>query len=187
MNQKRSQYFIDPAFQTRFIVKFCLVVIVASLLAGLLIFFLTQNSTTVSIENTKVLVKRTSDFIGPVLTITAATVTLFSALVVMLITLLQSHRIAGPMFRLRREIQGLGQGNLDQNFLIRNRDQFQPLSCALDEMNRVLRDKIGSVQNQFGALELFFKERNLPLPGTDKERLKSLLQEISAGLNYFKV
>ena len=70
MNNKgysRKHYFIDKEFQTKFILRFCGVVVVSSLLIGILIFLLSQNSTTVAIENTQVRVKTTADFILPVL------------------------------------------------------------------------------------------------------------------------
>ena len=60
-NNKRRNYFIDKSFQTKFIIKFCMIVMVSSLLIGVFLFFLSRNLTTVAIENARVIVKSTSD------------------------------------------------------------------------------------------------------------------------------
>jgi methyl-accepting chemotaxis protein len=187
MNYKRRQYFIDPAFQARFILKFCLVVIVASLLIGAFVFLFSRNATTVTIENTHVRVKSATDFILPVLSVTVLSVTIISAIAVLILTLLDSHKISGPMFRLQREVELLKQGSLDRSFMIRNHDQLQALATSLEEMSDTLRSKHVELNNKYHFLQKFLSEKKSVLPEQDKEQLKTLLEELSATLNYFKV
>jgi methyl-accepting chemotaxis protein len=184
---KRRQYFIDPVFQSQFILKFCAVVIVASLLVGVVIFWLSQNSTTVAIENTRVLVKSTSDFLFPVLTITVLTVTVFTALVVLILTLLYSHRIAGPIFRLKREITLLKHGGMERNFTLRQQDQLQALAASLAEMSDTLRGKHLEINNKYHLLNQFLQNKDFPVSVEERKRLEALLEDLSETLNYFKV
>jgi len=72
----RKHYLIDKKFQLAFVMKFCAVVILASLAIGTFIFYMSRNSTTVAIENTRVFVKPTSDFILPQLVVTVILVSL---------------------------------------------------------------------------------------------------------------
>ena len=184
---KRKQYFIDKNFQARFILKFCLVVIASSLLLGLSTFLLSRNSTTVAIENTKVMVKRTSDFILPTLVLTTLIVTVISAIVVVVLVLFISHKIAGPLYRLKREIKSLKDGDLKRTFAIRAKDQFKELASGLDEMSASLRQKHVELHDKWEALKQSLQQMNLPVSSADKTKLDEMAKEISQILSYFKI
>ena len=185
--QMRRQLFIDPSFQKNFIFKFCIIVILSSLLVAGIVLFLTQNSTTVAIEKTKVLVKPTSDFILPSLSVTLLIVTVFSALVVLLLTLIMSHKIAGPIFRLKREIDVMQSGDLSRNFNLRADDQLQPLSRSLSFLTNTFRAKHKELQEDCRGLMQFLEKRDFNISVKDKEELNTKLDVINSKLNYFKV
>jgi nitrogen fixation/metabolism regulation signal transduction histidine kinase len=184
---KRRQYFIDKDFQTKFILKFCAIVIISSLLIGGLIFLFSQNSTTVAIENTKVVVKRTADFILPVMIGTLLIVALFSALVVTAMTLLASHKIAGPLYRLKQEIDILKEADLTRSFNIRAKDQLQALAKSLNDMSDSLRKKHTELKKKCSTLISYLKEKNFRIQPEQKEEFSKMLQDIEDILNYFKV
>jgi len=185
--QKRRNYFIDPAFQLNFILKFCVIVIVSSLLIGAAVFILSQNSTTVAIENTKVVVKPTSDFILPELAIILPVIVVFSSLVVLALTLFVSHKISGPIFRIRKEIELLQAGDLTRKFTIRNSDQLQALAQSLNEMTQTLRQKHLAIGGQCRSVTNFLEEKNLSGSREDREKLLQMLKELYETLSYFKV
>lgn len=188
MGQKhRKQYLIEPSFQIKFIMKFCVVVIIGSLLTGGSVFFLTRNSTTVAIENTKVLAKPTSDFILPSLLITILIVSVFTAFGVLVLTLLASHKIAGPIFRLRREIDLMQKGDIVQNFNIRNKDQLQILAKSLSSMANTFCAKHNALQDAYNALVGYLEERNFCVSSDDKDKLNEKLDDINNAFSYFKV
>ena len=64
---KRQQHFIDKNFQTNFILKFSSIVVLGSILIGVVVMFLSRGMTTVTIENTNVVVKSTIDFLFPII------------------------------------------------------------------------------------------------------------------------
>lgn len=184
--KKRRQYLIDPSFQLNFVFKFCLVVIVASLVIGGVLFFLTQNSTTVAIENTKVVVKSTSDFILPGLISTLLIVSFFAAVVVLVLTLLASHKISGPIFRLTREINSLKEGDLSVNFNIRDKDQLQALSASLEEMVKSLKGKHAELSENFQKAKDFLVENNFVISGENSDKLRQILKELEESLGFLK-
>ena len=184
---KRKCYFIDKDFQTKFIVKFCAIVIISSLLIGYLIFIFSQASTTVAIENTKVAVKKTSDFILPVILETILIVTAFSALAVAILTLFISHKISGPLYRIKREIDVLKEGDLGRNFNIRSKDQLQDLAKSLNEMCICLRQNYASLKEKNKKLKNYLEDKNYCPSPSDKEELTRLLAEIESTLNFFKI
>lgn len=179
---QRKNYFIDKSFQIKFIIKFCIIVTLASLATGAILIMLSLGSTTVAIENTKVVVKSTTDFILPLIAQTLVIVIIFSALSVTILTLLTSHKIAGPLYRLRKEVEKLGDGNLNVNFNVRARDQLKNFSSALTAMAYSLRGKIESLRREF----LEFKEMVEKLSTREKDKLIEKLKSIEAKINSFK-
>jgi methyl-accepting chemotaxis protein len=184
---RRSHFLIDKDFQVSFVLKFCAVVILASFIIGGGIFYLTLNSTTVSIENTKVIVKSTADFIFPSLVLMVAVVAFFSSLVLSIMALIISHRIVGPLYRLRKEIEMLKEGDFTKQFQVRNRDHLKDLAKSLGEMSGTLRKRHFELKRRSDQLKLFLKERNYNVPFEDKERFSLMLEGIDQILNFFKV
>jgi len=187
IQSKRKQHFIDKSFQSKFILKFCAIVIISSLLIGGLMFLLSQDSTTVAIENTQVVVKRTADFILPIMVGTLLIVTLFSAATMIVITLLTSHKIAGPLYRLKQEIDTLKDADLTRNFNIRAKDQLQALAKSLNDMSDSLRSKHRDLKNKCSVLITYLKNKDFRIQPEQKEEFSKMLQEIEEVLNYFKV
>ncbi|MDD4941663.1 MAG: methyl-accepting chemotaxis protein [Candidatus Omnitrophica bacterium] len=183
----RRQYLIDEKFQLAFIMKFCTIVILASLAIGLFIFFFTRSSTTVAIENTRVFVKPTADFILPQLVITIIVVSVVFSAILFAMALIATHRIAGPMYRLRKEIDNLRGGDLTSAFIIRDKDQLKGLARSLNDMGLVLRQKHTELKSKTDSLRSFLKDKNYCVAFEDKERFSALLKDIDDILVYFKV
>ncbi|HOW43187.1 MAG TPA: hypothetical protein PLF03_05945 [Candidatus Omnitrophota bacterium] len=184
---KRRKYFIDRAFQARFILRFCTIVILSSLAIGGLILFFSMNSTTVAIENTRVVVKRTSDFILPVVMLTLLGVTLVSSVVLFLLTLLTSHKIAGPLYRIKKEIDLLTGGNLNVSFTVRDKDQLKDLAKSLSMMCLTMRQKHSELKERCDDLKGFLKDKNYCVGPQDSPEFSRRLEDVQAVLNYFKI
>ncbi|MFA5101211.1 MAG: hypothetical protein WC547_10040 [Candidatus Omnitrophota bacterium] len=183
----RKHYLIDKKFQLTFIMKFCTIVILASLVIGALIFYLSRNSTTVAIENTRVFVKPTSDFILPQLVITVIVVSVVFSSILFVMALIATHRIAGPLFRLRKEIDSFRGGDLTSAFIIRDKDQLKGLAKSLSDMGIVLREKHTDLKAKTETLRTFLKDRNYCITFEDRDRFSEILKDIDDILVYFKV
>ncbi|MCP4652508.1 MAG: methyl-accepting chemotaxis protein [Candidatus Omnitrophica bacterium] len=184
---KRKQYLIDSNFQIKFILKFCLVVVLSSLLVVGLLLFLAKDSTTVAIENTQVLVKNTADFILP-LTISAVLIgMLFSGGVVLILTLFTSHKISGPLYRLKNEVDNLTKGDFKRNFYIRGDDQLQNFSQSLDQMCNSLRDKHLALRNKYQYLKDYLEDKQFSLSDENKEEAAKALNDLGEELSGFKL
>ncbi|MCF7908630.1 MAG: hypothetical protein K9L86_07170 [Candidatus Omnitrophica bacterium] len=183
---KRRNYFIDKNFQTRFMMKFGSIIVLSSLLILGGILFFSSDSNTVAIENTKVTVKRTSDFILPIVAINLTVVVFFSGLGVLALTMLVSHQIAGPLFRLRREVDLLQRADFRRDFHIRGNDQLQAFAKSLDAMCRSLKDKHLGLKASFNSLSKFIRDRNFHIAAKDADQLLTLLDHLQVELDNFK-
>jgi len=184
---KRRQYLTDKEFQLGFIFKFCIIVIFSSLIIGVLVFFLTRNSTTLFVDNTQVSIKATANYILPVLILTVVVVAFFSTLVLSVMALIISHRIVGPLSRLRKGIDVLKDGDFTKDFHVRNKDNLKDLAESLTEMSGELRSKHVELKKKSESLKEFLKERNYSLSFEDKARFLAMLEEIDGILRFFKV
>ena len=99
--QQRRNYYIDKGFQTKFILKFCSLVALGSLLTVALIYWLARHSTTVGIADGRVAVHTTAEYLLPLLLQTVFVVLVVVSLAAIVMTLLFSHKIAGPLYRLK--------------------------------------------------------------------------------------
>ncbi|MCM8766292.1 MAG: methyl-accepting chemotaxis protein [Candidatus Omnitrophica bacterium] len=189
MNRRRI-YFIEKNFQTRFIVKFCLLVIFGSLVIGVLLYLLTMSSTTVSFENLRAIVKTTADFLFPLLIQTIVVTTIIVGIATIILTLFISHKIAGPLYRFKKELSSVGNGDLSKNFQIRKYDQLQDLAVSMNEMINKLRENLGELKKRYNFLRESWEKVIKPAFSHETktaEEIEKTIKEIREKLEYFKV
>lgn len=68
-------------------------------------------------------------------------------------TVLFTHRIAGPLYRLRNVLKTIGEGNLAVRASIRKRDYLQEEVECINEMIDSLRSKIMDIEAQHRAVQ----------------------------------
>jgi len=139
---RRSNVYIDKEFQSRFILKFCALVAVGAGLTIGLLYFLSLQSTTVSFVQAKVKVMTTADFILPVLVQTVLVVMGFVSLASIVVTLVVSHKIAGPLFRFKQTFKELSAGNFSNQVRLRKGDQLVEVAGDFNQMISILRVRI---------------------------------------------
>jgi len=172
---KRRNYFIDKDFQARFIMKFCLLVVLAGIITTGILYFVGKKSTTVAIVNSRVIVHSTADFLLPILIQTVLAVMVILGLAAIIVTLLFSHKIAGPLYRFKKAIQGVKLGNLTANFNLRNYDQLKDLSDEVNAMIDNTREKVDSIKADVANLKA--KKGNIS---------EQDIEELGKKINYFK-
>lgn len=182
----RKNYFIDKSFQAGFILKFCAIVIVSSLIIAGLTFVFSQGSTTVAIENTKVQVRQTQDFIFPIVTRILLIVSIFSAFSVGAVSLFVSHKISGPLFRIKREVDILCQGDFKRDFNLRGDDQLQELAKSLNLMSKYLRNNQNQLKSKMSELKSYLEKKKYVINAQDKEPVSLIVEEIVAELEKIK-
>jgi len=147
---RRHIYFIEKSFQARFIMKFCGLVAFGGLLTIGLLYLWAARATTVSIVNSRVVVNTTADFILPLLIQTVIIVTMIVAIATILVTLFVSHKIAGPLYRFKKVMEAMGEGDFLSQVKIRKGDQLQDLAKIFDDMIAKNRVKIKALKADLG-------------------------------------
>ena len=186
MNYRRKHYFIDKSFKSKFILTFCLIVFVSAVLTMGLLLYLSNDSNTVAIENTRVIVKTTADFILPMTVQTILISVVFSGVAVIALTLFYSHKISGPLFRLTREIEAVGQGDLTRGFQTRGNDQLQKFSQGLLKTSEEIKRHFIELKARHSELRAYLEGKNFVLSKKDKEDISARLEALERELQYFK-
>ena len=150
---RRRIYFIEKEFQTKFILKFCALVAIGGLLTVGILYILAMHSTTVSIVNSRVVVRTTADFILPILIQTVLGIIIIVSIATIAMTLFVSHKIAGPLYRLKKVMETLAEGDFSNDFRIRRFDQLQDLANAFNAMILKIRTELKALKDNLYALK----------------------------------
>jgi len=196
MGYKRRNYYINKAFQSEFILKFCGLVVLGSAAFGVILYIFSKHVLTTSFENSRLVIKSTADYLLPGLLFGGIIVAILTALAAGIVVMLMTHRIAGPMYRFEKYINEIGSGRLHSDLKIRKKDQFQNMTGALNKMTADLKlglmevnevsaklDKLIEELSDSSSREILLKEDIKRIVG----ELKKDKQNLSKALGYFKI
>ena len=136
---KRKQYLVDPAYQLRFVSRVFLVVlavaVVSSIVSTVLIW---KNMYRTDLESQTPLIASL---------IAVATTLLIELLlaipIVFFLGIRQSHRVVGPMNRLKRMLEAIGTGDFSQRISLRQGDALEDLAKSINQMAENLQRRFG--------------------------------------------
>jgi nitrogen fixation/metabolism regulation signal transduction histidine kinase len=157
-NQKkvRFRYFIDKPFQTKFILRFVIVILIGlAITLGILgyysqtkfkegLYFTTKEVANISasLQNQSLPypdiqpkgMNRLDLFWKPVIF-----TSVFYILLLMIFGLFYSHRMAGPLYRIQKNLKELKQGESVTEIQIRKNDHFQELVGLLNDLLKKIK------------------------------------------------
>ncbi len=196
-NRRRAKnYFIKKELQSRFILKFCLLVILACAIMGALVYALSEKTTTTGFEDLRLTVKSTADFILPTLLLSSLVAVILVSLATIIVFLFISHRFAGPIHRLETELVEIGKGDLTTDIRLRKKDELKPLAAIVNNMVHNIRNPLSAAQAKISELgeDLESIQKGLRAKGVSEEEIDRIIkparkkvEQIKNGLSFFKV
>lgn len=175
---KRRHYFINKEFQSKFILKFCLLLLAGTVVSTTLLLFFSQDTLTSSFQQSRLVIENTSKAILPALIYTGLITLGLISFATIIVTLFVSHKIAGPLFRLEKELKEIGAGNLTKNVKLREKDQLTAMADSVNEMTHSLHGNIFEIQTMIKELLESASEKKDPPELIDK--LKRIDEKIEA-------
>jgi methyl-accepting chemotaxis protein len=179
---KRRQYFVQKDFQFKFILKFCMVLLTGIIISIGLLFLFSKNTLTSSFEQSRLVIENTASAILPSVFLSHLIALVLIILLTIVITLLVSHKLAGPLFRFQKVLREIGEGNLTQSIKLRKNDQVKAIADSLDQMRVNLQKKILDVKEE--VEQIIESTSGQDIPPDLSNRLDHLNQKIR---NNFKV
>ena len=146
------------------------------MISGAIIYIMSSAALTTTFENCRLSVKSTADFILPAVLLSSAVVIVLIGLSAIAVTLFTSHKIAGPLYRIEKDVEEVAAGNLNTRFNLREGDEIKALAESLNYMTTSLRADIDEMKRVVRALESDVKG----------EALKEKVAKIKEILDKFK-
>jgi len=149
---RRKIHMVKMKFQRTFILKFCALILLSSLIIGAALYFLSSFSVTTVFENSRLIIKSTSDFLLPLLIISCLAGIITTGILTIILTLFISFHIAGPIYRLEKDITEVDNGNLNLDIRVRAKDELKDLASALNQMVKDFRFSIIELNKELNAI-----------------------------------
>lgn len=184
MAYKRSCFFnfsIKRKLQLRMLVKIWSIILVSLLVTGIIFYFYSDINIGKSYRLFHVKAENFMDFLAPVLVCGF----LVSLILGFVASLLFPHAIAGPLYRIERELAEIGKGNLCKDITLRKGDELKDLVDSINVMTGGLRDKIKTISDISGQIgELAEKATDEGPDGTIK-KIKLANANLQEAINKF--
>lgn len=158
----RRNYYIDKRFQTKFIARFFLVLVLGAFLSVVVTMLTTRQTLTSSFDGSELVIEKTSLAILPSVVFTSVLTTVVVGIVAIVITLLVSHKIVGPLYRFEKDIAEVTNGNLTKKIKIRDGDQFDAVAENLNAMVRNLNTRVNELKTNVSDLTAHAKRDDMP-------------------------
>ncbi len=150
---RRKNYFIDKKFQGIFILKFCLLMGLGLLVSAVILYLLSKSTVTTSFINSRLSIVNTADYIRPVLLWGGVSVFFAMALIGGLVFMFLTHRIAGAIFNIKRNLNNLANGDLTVRIKLRSTDHAREIADGINRIFESLRNKISDAKKTATDIE----------------------------------
>ncbi len=157
---RRRHFIVEGNFQTRFILRFILVVVGATLLstaAILGLFYFKYRYRGADFENIVIMVtsKGQTDVTGlfQIVLTPLIAANLFVLCIIVPFSLFYSHKIAGPIYRLEQSLDLLLSGDMDFIITLRKNDEFKYLAAKMNALIDYMRRNVGEVRSSYRLIQ----------------------------------
>jgi len=187
--KRRHQRYIKRSFQRRFIIQFCLLMVLGCLAFGAGLYLYATRTLTTAFIDSKLRVMSTAQFLLPALAICTLAVAAALALLAAARLLFFSHRIAGPLYRLEKTAQAIGNGDLSAEVRLRRGDELQDFAHSMDGMAADLRALVREVHAQTQRLQEILAQANqhAAMPPELLQQLQDTQGRLNDAISRFRV
>lgn len=130
---KRKQFLVDRQYQLRFVTRIFMVVLAVAVISSLISTALIMGSL-----SDPSLPQHTFVYCLITIAITLLTELLIAIPIVLILGIRQSHRIVGPMNRIKRMLEAIGNGDYSQRIVLRQGDALEELAKSINQMSESL-------------------------------------------------
>ncbi len=175
--RKRINFSIKGKLQARLLLKIFSIVLISTIICSAVFYFYSNQEVGQSYRLFHVKARNFLDFLLPAVILSFV----LSVIAGSFFSLFFPHSIAGPLFRIEKEILSIGKGDLTVNIIIRKGDEVKELADNINVMVKCLREKLVRIK---GANE---ELKQIALKAEDEGilKLKKISQKMSEELKYF--
>jgi methyl-accepting chemotaxis protein len=190
--RKKINYFLIKNFQGKVILRLFLAVMGGILLFTLLLAFFSADTMTISYSDSDVQVGAT-----PLMLFKSAVMAnwIFIVLgggVLVVLGIIISHRVAGPIYHFEKVLRGMAAGNLAETIHLRKKDEGKGLAKCFNLFNETMSEKLHSIKDDVEELEKILEQMSEGEENTETlEELGRVAKErvttLRGKLDFFKL
>lgn len=170
---RRKKYFIAARFQVRYILYILLFLYIGAAIAGYTVYYSTW--TTLGEKLASVYPRGRLMYIFQQSNITLLVRFLFVSPIFIVIGVILSHRIAGPIYRIGKYIESLMTGDYSRGLTLRKNDEFKVLAIKITQLCKKLKED--DLERKRKSLEIQDILKNGRVSSEVMEQVKDLLGE----------
>ncbi len=152
-NRRRFRsHLVNHDVRLRLVLDDTVFALVAALAAIGILYYLSNKEIGDNLWSAHLSIKQTRELLTTGVKV-AGIVTFIAVLLFGLWSLIDAHRIAGPMHRLHRLLNEIGDGNLTHEIQFRRRDEFCDVAAAADRMVDAYAERLASIRRLAISIE----------------------------------
>ena len=177
---KRRNYFVNKEFQGRTIFNYFILATLGSILFMAVFSFFSSNTLSITYDNYHLQLGVTPGILFQKILSTQWVFIVLGGMVVVFVTLLLTHRVAGPFFRFEKTLDAMVDKNLSDTIVLRKKDEGKQLAEKINTFNRLLQNDLRRIdaRNENIAACAGNLEKILHTPDPDMVKALSMLDEI---------
>lgn len=180
---RRTNYFIKKGFQFNFALKFMLLILLEACLIAGLFMQISGNTLTTGYSDSILTIERTPNFfLWPLLLIILITA-IGMGLSGMVVFILLSHRIAGPLYRFEKDLGDISYGDLTKRINLRKTDQLTEIKEALNSLVGTFDERMARMKAAISELKALTDKGE---PGSSA-RIQNAVKKLKEEIDKFKV
>lgn len=108
-------------------------------------------------------------------------------IIVVIVSAVVSHRMAGPVFKFERSVAVLGKGDLTHRVILRKGDHLTELQDGFNDMARNLQDAVKADRTIVRGVSSELKNLSSKIPGAEAGEIKRISETLEKTFAFFKV
>jgi len=144
--RRKRNYLINKNLQGKLGLQYLLLTMAGVLLLGLLFTATSSDHLTISYDNRAIEVGSAPQILIGELLRSEGVFLLLGGLLIVLITIVLTHKIAGPLYRFEQTFKAMCQRRLDQRIFLRKGDEGQNLGQLINQFNLTLAEDICKIR-----------------------------------------
>lgn len=179
----RRTFFIKKDLQGKYIFKYFLLFGLGALLFTLTFSFFSSNTLSIVYDDYHLQLGTTPGILLNKILSTQWILIVIGGLIMMVVTLLLTHRIAGPFFRFEATLDEMVNRNLSYEIFLRQNDEGKELGTKINRFNKMMSADLNRLKRNTDQMVLLCETIDRT---SSQDELKALAHDSLAVLNQFK-
>ncbi len=144
---KRRNYFINKEFQGRYIFNYFILATIGSVLFIGVFSLFSFNTLSIVYDNYHLQLGVTPGILFRKILSAQWLFVVLGGAIVVVITLILTHRVAGPFYRFEKTLDEMVEGDISNKIVLRQKDEGKDLAQKINAFNYILGDKLSLIEN----------------------------------------